>query len=218
MKELTKKWLSENSLKLHELLSIAFIDNRAYEDFVDHGKGFTTKYRLFLATNLPEFELTDDERMRYNNFCLQNTNTVIDEKICKYFSEKFRLHGSIPEQEHLLMLSIGNKRSKTLMRSIIYDFITGNSSKTYLVEQQNKDEKAHTVDAEVQSLVEQLQEVLLKTLHRQYGDNERKNFIIKNKETLRNLQRVITLALQDNPEEALKQISQFKQTVLNPGK
>ena len=74
------------------------------------------------------------------------------------------------------------------------------------------------MDAEVQSLVEQLQEVLLKTLHRQYGDNERKNFIIKNKETLRNLQRVITLALQDNPEEALKQISQFKQTVLNPGK
>jgi hypothetical protein len=125
-----KQWLSKHNLSIYDLLSIAFVPRRTYDDIKKGSRLLPALYRLYSATELPEFALSEKEKVLYGNSKEGNKESKanMDEFISKKFIDEFK-QGTLPSFEDRLVHSESKYQDKKILTGKLIKKFSGGVKK-----------------------------------------------------------------------------------------
>ncbi len=124
----TEEWLKQNQLTLYNLLSLAFVARRTYEDMMTkQARWLPSLHRLFMVTELEEFRLSDEESQKYNDDKQTKAKVLTDELIASYLIKEWKQTGKLPEEKYLLVTGERASKDKTVLTDLLIRKIKGQS-------------------------------------------------------------------------------------------
>lgn len=201
-------WLRANDLNLYELLSIAFVPLRTYEEVISGSEFLSPKYRLFLVTGLATFKLTLAQQKQYEISRKSGSQIELDEKIAKKFIKDWK-KGILPEEDDRLILSANQKRDKKEMSELLRKKFF--ETKIAAIEPSvNSNEEGIVPPSLIKQVIEEM------TLVFKSGEEELAQYLKKNGRDIRSLNGLYNvLLLSSSPSEAYQQLKTYTEKLLN---
>lgn len=112
MRQALENWRTENRINKAELNSLAYVAEATVNRVINGKNYIPTQHRIYLVTGLPEFKLDQAQQEKYNKCIAWAKEEYWEEKICKYFIEKWKTTGKLPELEYRLYISSSNSQNR----------------------------------------------------------------------------------------------------------
>ncbi len=196
-------WLEEKKLSIFQLLSMAFVPLRTFEDIRDGKRYVASLFRLYSFTELDEFKLSEEEMQKYENIKKSDQQIQADEMISGYFLKQWTDHGKLPEEIDSLSFSSKKKQDKiVLSRTLLKKFFT---NKKKPVQTSSSLETNRFLDLTIVTLKEALGS----------DPTSCENFSKRNGPKLKDLSSLLNILFGENPTEVYN-LFISKENLFNP--
>ncbi len=190
-----RNWLDERKLSMTDLLCLAFVPTRTWENIRDGiSKPFGASDRLYIITGLKEFELTPSELQKHKADHRRYAQAQIDEKIARAFLKRWKEEGILPTGKNERLILPGNVKqhkdelTRLLMKTLLHENSDSPSSGSLFSD-----------------LIVLIEKELAGT------PDEFKAFIKAHKSEISNLASILNVILTENPQDAIQKLKQLKQ-------
>ena len=212
--ETLEQWFARTKLSRRDLLNLAFVARRSFEDIQKGIRRLPSLYRLYLVTGLKEFELSHEEEVKYEEMKMETPTTKLDEIICAYFAKNWKENSTLPKEEDLLWVSARERRDKKVLQGEIIKRYFGSNSSSHV----QTAKKATTTSKEVSitevsnalpAVIYEIEEVL-------EGNAELiEAYRKKNGKFLKNLKTYLNILFVESPSQVKADYENFKKTEKN---
>lgn len=112
MRQALEDWLNQNRINKADLFCLAYVAPATLSRVMRGSDYVPTQYRVYLVTGLAEFKLDQAQQEKYDRHISFKKEEYWEEKICKYFIEKWKTTGKLPELEFRLYTSSNNSQNR----------------------------------------------------------------------------------------------------------
>lgn len=175
------QWLQVHGITRNDLLCIAFVPLRTYEDFSrGTGRSIPALYRLYLTTELAEFRLTPDEVKKYQTLRQKDLSVQMDEKIAVAFIARWKTNSILPTGDERLMLGRKKQIKSELAKKLAISLFQTTSDGSNLVR----------IFSELEGILSGPEDAM-------------KAYLKQNASLIKALGGIINIIITDNPKKAL---------------